>query len=97
MNAHRREEWKKVLDSELERWTAKSIEELLLELREVEAYQVDFDSKRYNVEVQLLENTNEYIHVLVDVDDGSLPASFSPLGQTFIRNKTPEVEKGAAQ
>ncbi len=27
------------------------------------------------VEVQLLENTQKYLHVGVDVDDGSMPAS----------------------
>ncbi|MGB9456153.1 MAG: hypothetical protein WCB12_08930 [Bryobacteraceae bacterium] len=74
MNARRREEWKKVLDSEVERWTAKTYGELLSELREVQAYGVEFDSKNYNVEVQLLENTEEYLHVLVGIDDGRLPA-----------------------
>jgi hypothetical protein len=89
MNARRREEWKKVLDSEVERWAAKSVEELLSELHEGQAYQIHFDSKMYNVEVEILEHTEEHIHVLVYVDDGSLPASLSPLNHTFIRKKTP--------
>ena len=38
MNARRREERKKVLDSEAERWEAKSLEELLSELQEAQAY-----------------------------------------------------------
>jgi hypothetical protein len=89
MNAGRREEWKKVLDSEVERWEAKSLEELLSELHEVQAYQVEVDSKTYNVEVQLLENTEEYIHVAVCVDDGRFPACMSPLGHSFIRERMP--------
>jgi hypothetical protein len=38
--------------------------------------------------VQLLENTEQYLHVMVAVDDGSLPASISPLTHSFIRQKT---------
>lgn len=54
---------------------------------DAEAYQVDFDGKKYTVEVQLLENTDKYVHVGVDVDDGSLPVSFRPLSESFIREK----------
>ena len=89
MNARRKEEWKKILDSEVERWTAKSIEQLLSELREVQAYQVTVDSKMYNVEVELLENKPAYLHVCVGVEDGTFPALMSPLSQTFIRRKAP--------
>ena len=31
-----------------------------------------------------LEKTGKYVHVMVAVDDGSLPASISPLTGTFI-------------
>ena len=83
----RREEWRKVLDAEMRRWSAMSSEQLLLELRELRAYQVEFDSKTYQVEVEILENTEKYIHVTVAVDDGSLPASISPSTDSFIRQK----------
>ncbi|MGA2087226.1 MAG: hypothetical protein ABSG60_17095 [Terracidiphilus sp.] len=83
----RREEWRKVLDAETERWSEKSCEQLITELREVRCYEVEVDSKHFQVEVQLLENTNEYVHVSVDVDDGSLPWSIFPVSQTFIRQK----------
>jgi hypothetical protein len=36
------------------------------------------------VEVEILENTAQYIHVMVAVDDGSLPASLSPVARSFI-------------
>jgi hypothetical protein len=39
------------------------------------------------VEVELLENTETYLHVMVAVDDGTLPASMLPLTGTFIRKK----------
>ena len=86
---NRRKEWQKVLDAEVRRWSAMSCEQLVSELHELQAYEVDLDSKTYTVEVELLENTEKYVHVIVAVDDGSLPASISPLTETFIREKLP--------
>ena len=83
----RREEWRKVLDSELKRWSALSWEQLASDLREHQAYEVEFESKKYQVEVELLENTEQYLNVLVAVDDGSLPASISPATDNFICQK----------
>ncbi len=82
-----REEWRKVLDSEVKRWSGMSCEQLASELREGQAYEVDLDSKYYQVEVELLENTEQYLRVAVSVDDGSLPASILPLTHSFICRK----------
>jgi hypothetical protein len=76
-----------VLDAEVKKWSAKSCAELMHELSDTRAYQVEFNGQKYTVEVQLLENTDEYVHVGIDVDDGSLPASFRPLSSSFIRQK----------
>jgi hypothetical protein len=84
----RREEWRRVLDAEVARWSAMSCEQLLSALQDLQAYEMEWDSRPYQVEVQLLENTPEYLHVMVAVDDGSLPASIVPLTQSFIRRKT---------
>jgi len=84
----RREEWRKVLDSEVKRWSAMSCEELISALHEEQVYEVEVDSKKYQVEVELLENTEKYLNVLVSVDDGSLPASIFPSTATFICQKT---------
>lgn len=83
----RREQWQPVLEAELKRWSAKSSEQLLAELREVEAYETEFENKKYQVEVQILENTEKYVHVMVAVDDGTLPAAIRPLNASFIREK----------
>jgi len=83
----RREEWRQVLDAEIERWSEKSCEQLITELHEVRCYEVEFESKRYQVEVELLENTKEYVHVILSVDDGSLPWSISPVSRSFIRQR----------
>ena len=87
MKVTRREQWRPVLDAELKRWSAKSCEQLLAELGEVQAYEAEFESKKYQVEVEILENTEKYVHVMVAVDDGSLAASIRPLSASFICEK----------
>ena len=76
-----------MLDAEMQRWSALTCERLISELHDVRAYEVEVDSKKYQVEVELLENTDNYAHVMVAVDDGSIPASISPLKYTFKCSK----------
>jgi hypothetical protein len=83
----RREQWRPILDAEVHRWEAKSYNQLASDLAEEQAYEVEFEGKPYQVEVSLLENTDKYLHVVISVDDGSLPASFRPLSAGFIRDK----------
>ena len=85
----RREEWRRVLESEVKRWSALPGNQIVGELSDVRTYEVELDSKRFQVEVQLLENADKYLHVLVSVDDGSLPLSISPAAESFILSKTP--------
>lgn len=89
--SRRRVEWRRVLDSEVQVWLAKPCEHLVSELREPRIYEVELDSKKYQVEVEILENTSQYVHVIVSVDDGSLPASLLPLTQSFMRQKSPSA------
>ena len=77
-----------MLDSEVQRWSAMFCDQLLSELRSLQAYEVELDSKKYQVEVEILEDGDQYVHVMVAVDDGSLPASISPLTRTFICQKS---------
>jgi hypothetical protein len=83
----RRERWRRVLAIELERWSAMTPEQLASASDEERVYEVELDSKTYQVEVEILENTEDYLHVMVAVDDGTLPASMAPETQSFICNK----------
>jgi hypothetical protein len=85
--ASRREEWRKVLQAELRRWSSMSCDEVLAELRTRDVYELVTDSKQYQVEVMLLEDKPEYLHVSIAVDDGSLPASIHPESESFISRK----------
>lgn len=87
----RRAEWQKILDTEVARWSGKTCQQLVKELHELQAYQVEVESKKYQVEVELLEDTKEYVHVIVAVDDGTLPMSLSPSTFGFIKQKSEEV------
>ena len=83
--------WREVLDAEAQRWSSMSSDELLSELHDVQAYEVERDSGKYQVEVELLENTDAYVHVMIAVDDGRLPASLWPVTTTFVRPKRSSV------
>ena len=83
----RREQWRPVLASEVKRWAEKSCEQLISELGGGQVYEVEVGTRRFQVEVEILENTGEYVHVMVAVDDGVLPAAIFPLTETFLRYK----------
>jgi hypothetical protein len=54
-------------------WSAVPCGRLRSELSEVKAYEVEY-VEDLQVEVEILEITATYVHVMVSVDDGSLPA-----------------------
>jgi hypothetical protein len=53
-----REEWRKVLQGELGRWSSMSCNDVLAELRTRDVYEVVAESKQYQVEVELLERVS---------------------------------------
>ena len=83
----RRQACAPILAAEVARWEGKSCEQLTAELRESQAYQIEVDSKLYQFEVDLLENTRDYVHVIVSVDTGNLIGSMLPLSKGFIKQK----------
>jgi hypothetical protein len=90
----RREQWRKVLDSEVRRWSDMSSGQLASELRDERNYEVDVDSKEHQVDVPLLENTEGYLDVIVDLHDGSLRGFIHPLSQSFILKKAKSTATG---
>jgi hypothetical protein len=58
-----REQWRPVLEAEMKRWSAMSCAQLASQLVDVRTYEVEFESEKYQVEVQILENTDSYVHV----------------------------------
>jgi len=89
----RLEECRRALDLETKRLAAMSYEQLMSALRELQHYEIEIDSKRYQIEVELVENTGNYVHVVVSADDGSFPASLAPVTDSFICRKAGELAR----
>jgi hypothetical protein len=84
---NRRQQWRKVLEAEMRRWSALSYDQLISRLSTIEVYEVEHDFKKYQVEIEILEKREDYVHVAVSVDDGSLPSSIWPATESFIQKK----------
>ena len=81
---NRRWHWREVLDAEIRHWSALPYDQLMARLSNGYVYEVKHDSRTYQVEIEVLENTENYVHVVLSVDDGSLPASIWPATDSFI-------------
>jgi len=64
-----------------------SWKQLVSRLPDEQTYEVEFESKKYQVAVQMLENTDSYVHVVVAVDDGHFWRATHPLSSSFICKK----------
>lgn len=82
-----REQLRPVLEAEMKRWSAMSCAQLASQLTDVRTYEAEFESKKYQVEVQILENTDSYLQVGVAVDDGHFLRAMRPLSSSFICKK----------
>lgn len=78
-----RDELQECLRAELVKWSAIPLSELESRIRANGVYEVKSPGGDYQVEVQVLENTPDYLHVSVAVDGGGLSA-FKPLTGSFI-------------
>lgn len=84
---NRRRRWREVLETEKQHWSALPYDQLVPRLSETSVYEVERDSQKYQIEIEILENTTDYVHVVISVDDGSIPASFLPATDSFITKR----------
>jgi hypothetical protein len=85
----KRAECREVLEAEVAHWSEMHCEQLIEELHEEKVYQILVGLQRFQVEVELVEDTNDYLHVIVSVDDGVLLRSVFPVTSGFITKKHP--------
>jgi hypothetical protein len=83
-----RNECRSVLEAQVRRWSQIPWKQLSALLQDSQAYEVTFQTKKYQVEVQLLEETDTHLHFSVAVDDGVLPRAMLPLSQSVVLSKT---------
>ena len=92
----RREEWRPALEVEMKRWSAMSCDQLISVLANEQVYEIEFESQMLQVEVELLENTNTYIHVGIAVDDGHWLRAMHPLSASFVCEKPTDDKKSSS-
>jgi hypothetical protein len=83
----RRSDCQPALTQEVDRWSKMPWKKVVCALQDTHVYQVDFGANHYQVEVQLLENTERYVHVSVAIEDGSFLMSVFPLSSSFVTQK----------
>lgn len=86
-----KEELKKALIAEKNKYTSKSFEELV-KIQKPITYQGGIGDNWYQVEVQILEKTEKYVHLSISVDDGRIPKAILPLCEDFILYKDDKLE-----
>lgn len=77
----KRRQWQPVLEAELKKWQRERPSELRVALGRPVCYEA---AGGLQIEAQIVEETPQFIHVLLSVDDGSLPASLLPLSANFF-------------
>ena len=82
------EEGRPVLEAQVRRWSHIPWEQIVSLLRDPHAYEATFETKKYQVEVELVENTEAHIRLSVAVDDGAVPRSMLPLTRSIVLSKT---------
>jgi len=89
----KREDSRPYLDREIDRWSAKSYDALRQELNEKALNECEAGAP-YHLEIQLLEDKPDYLHVFVAVCSENAKWSCShPLSGSFIVRRDGRVEK----
>ena len=81
-----------VLNREIDKYSKLSYGELLA-LDDNISYYSEYAGGEYQIEINILEKENDYVHISVAVDDGSLSRSFAPLCSSFLVYKNGRVDK----
>ena len=90
----KRKDLRPYLNKEVGIWSSKSYNGLRHDLNESACYDAKSDSFQYHVDVELLENCEEYVHVMVSVwSEHSGLSSFVPLCSDFLVYRDRRVDK----
>ncbi len=89
----KREDLSPYLQHEIDKWSAKSYQSLRQELKDGNYTQADKEDE-YHVEVDLLEDRDDYVHVSVAVCSEKVPWScIHPLSRSFLVYRDGRVDK----
>lgn len=88
----RKKELKGALIREKKKYVNQSFEELSNIYSPI-TYECGAGDNWYQVEVQLLEKNENYVHVSISIDDGKLLRTMFPISTSFIVYKDGRVEE----
>ncbi|MCK5306585.1 MAG: hypothetical protein KAJ66_05565 [Candidatus Omnitrophica bacterium] len=79
----KKEDLKRALLNEKEKYESKTFDQLV-KIDKPVTYECGSGKDWYQVEIQVLEKNDKYVHVVVSVDDGRLWRTILPLTSSFI-------------
>lgn len=81
------------LEHEVEDWRAMPFDELRSRPVRPHSYFAEMGDGKLQVEVQLLENLDDRLHVMVSVDDSSLFRAMFPVSASFLVHRDGGVSR----
>ena len=90
-----RQAWREILGEEIERWSSKPYEQVLTELGDLDVYEVRRGDTVFQVEIEILTTTADYVQVSIAVDDGVLPQAIFPASRSFVVRRHGPVQDTA--
>lgn len=88
----KKEDLERVLSLEIDAWAVKPYEELT-QMRKPHCYSTDVNGTTFNVEIQVLHVTSDYVQLSIAVDDGSGRWSTCPVAKSMLTYRDGHVDK----
>ena len=83
---------RELLSEETLAWAERSPADIVAELAKLQTYRRGKGANWHEIEVTLLEATDEYIHVKTSIHDGSLVWSLTPITSSFLIYRDGRIE-----
>lgn len=85
-------ELRELLSQETLAWAERSPADIVAELQKPQKFARGAGDTWHEIEVTLLEATDEYIHVQTSIHDGSLALSLKPIASSFLIYRDGRIE-----
>jgi hypothetical protein len=83
---------RELLSQETLAWAERSPADIVAELAKPQTYRRGAGDTWHEIEVTLLEATDEYIHVKTSINDGSLVWALEPMTSSFLIYRDGRIE-----
>ena len=83
---------RELLSQETLAWAERSPPDIVAELAKPQTYRRGVGDAWHEIEVKLLETTDDYIHVQTSIHDGSLVWALRPIASSFLVYRDGRIE-----